>query len=53
MSVPQGTNTSGFTQLSSSHDHIPNRRVSDNFSSSHSYAPECKRHCFYSKEKYK
>ncbi|CAF1233040.1 unnamed protein product [Adineta ricciae] len=29
-----------FTQLSSSHDHIPNRRVSDNFSAPRSYTPE-------------
>ncbi|CAF3124072.1 unnamed protein product [Rotaria sp. Silwood2] len=40
MSVLQGNNISGFTQISSTHDSVPNRHISDNFSSSRSYAPE-------------
>ncbi len=42
MSNSQGSNTGGITQLISVHDTIKSRRISDNFSSSHSYAPECK-----------
>jgi hypothetical protein len=42
MSIPQGNPTGGCTQFASTRDTIPTRRVSDNFSSSRSYAPECK-----------
>jgi hypothetical protein len=38
MSILQGNNTVGFTQ----NDPSRNRRISDKFSSSHSYAPACK-----------
>lgn len=41
MSGSQGNNTNN-NQLATSHDAIVNRRISDNFSSSRSYAPECK-----------
>ncbi|CAF0799898.1 unnamed protein product [Adineta ricciae] len=40
MSVLHINSIAAFTQLSSSHDHIPNRRVSDNFSAPRSYTPE-------------
>ncbi|CAF0879764.1 unnamed protein product [Adineta steineri] len=40
MSFSQTNNTTSFTQLSASHENLPSRRVSDNFSSSRSYAPE-------------
>jgi hypothetical protein len=42
MSKPQGNSIVGSTPHASTHDPIPTRRVSDKFSSSHSYAPECK-----------
>jgi len=42
MSILQSNNTVGLTQLASTNNPIPSRRVSDKFSSSHSYAPECK-----------
>lgn len=41
MSNPQGNNTVN-NQLTVNLDNVPNRRISDNFSSSRSYAPECK-----------
>jgi hypothetical protein len=42
MSTTQNQNISTFASLSFNHDMIVNRRVSDHFSSSRSYAPECK-----------
>jgi hypothetical protein len=41
MSIQQGNNII-TNQLAANHDGISNRPVSDNFSSSRSYAPECK-----------
>ncbi len=41
MSVPQGNNIVN-NQLNINHDTVTNRRIADNFSSSRSYAPECK-----------
>jgi len=53
MSAQQGNNL-GINQLTASNDTVPNRRISDNFSSSRSYAPECKLHIFiFQKEKKK
>jgi hypothetical protein len=43
MSTLQGNNIAN-NQTSLGHDSIPTRPVSDNFSSSRSYAPECKSH---------
>jgi hypothetical protein len=42
MSVLQGNNIDGFTQLASNYDPKPNRRISDNFTSSRSYTPDRK-----------
>jgi len=42
MSILQGNNIGGFTQVASTNDSVPNRGIFDNFSSSRSYAPECK-----------
>lgn len=42
MSVLQGVGFNGVNQLSTAHEVVPNRHISDNFSSSRSYAPECK-----------
>ncbi len=43
MSAQQGSNPTN-NQLATSQDTVHNRRISDNFSSSRSYAPECKYH---------
>jgi hypothetical protein len=45
MSAQQGINIIN-NQLAPSNDTIPNRRICDNFSSSRSYAPECKFYIF-------
>jgi hypothetical protein len=42
MSVLQGKNIDGFTQIASNYDPKPNRRISDNFTSSRSYTPDRK-----------
>jgi len=41
MSTQLATNSISH-QLLTHHESFPNRRVSDNFTSSRSYAPECK-----------
>ncbi|CAF3141238.1 unnamed protein product [Rotaria socialis] len=40
MSAFDGNNFNGINQLSSNNEPVPNRHVSDNFTSSRSYAPE-------------
>jgi hypothetical protein len=46
MSAQQGTNIIN-NQLLTNTESVPNRRVCDNFSSSRSYAPECKFYAFF------
>ncbi len=52
MSAQQGNNNVN-NQFATNQDTVPNRRVVDNFSSSRSYAPECKFyiHIFFLKKK--
>jgi len=54
MSAQQGNNNVN-NQFATNQDTVPNRRVVDNFSSSRSYAPECKFyiHIFFFKKKTK
>jgi hypothetical protein len=44
MAAQQGNNPVNNQLAPSHYDTVPNRRISDNFSSSRSYAPECKFH---------